>query len=191
MRAVIALILLLSSAAPGLAAAQDDAQTIDDLLNQLTPDTGVFVTDPTIDPDGPPTSEDRAYEGRVLGAYRDAQTAQGPLDGGWQVRSAAGEALYDLQIADPGAGPARVEGAWRNPRLSGLTATGFIDSVTSDDGQTTITFREREGGPLTRIRVRAQGRDRWTGEAGGKPIVMIRAGGVDAQALGAAAPQLH
>lgn len=191
MKALIALILLISSAAPGLAAAQDDPRSIDDLLNQLTPDTGVYVTDPNLNPDGPPTAEDRAYESRVLGAYRDAQVAQGPLDGGWQVRSATGETLYDLQIADPGAGPERIEGAWRNPRQSGLSATGLIDSFSAEDGQTIIAFREREGGPMVRIRIRAQGRDRWTGEAGGKPVVMVRAGGVDAQALGASGPPLR
>jgi hypothetical protein len=74
-----------------------------------------------------PSDLETAYqEGVAAAEIRTDQTA-GPLDGQWRVRDAAGQALYEIVLADPGVGPA--EGGWR--ALGGPGETG----VATADGQ--------------------------------------------------------
>ena len=74
-----------------------------------------------------PSDLETAYqEGVAAAEIRTDQTA-GPLDGLWRVRDAAGQALYEIVLADPGVGPA--EGGWR--ALGGPGETG----VATADGQ--------------------------------------------------------
>jgi hypothetical protein len=72
-----------------------------------------------------PSQLETAYQQGVAAAeIRTDQTA-GPLDGLWRVRDAAGRALYEIVLADPGVGPA--EGGWR--ALKGPDETGVATSV--------------------------------------------------------------
>jgi hypothetical protein len=101
----------------------------------------------------------------VLGAFRNTQGSQGPLDGAWRVSAIDGTALYTLQLTDPGAGEARVEGAWRNPRQSGPSASGFIDWVTREDEDLVLVFRESADAGPTQVRLRPSLSGSWAGEA--------------------------
>jgi hypothetical protein len=140
--------LLALSAAPAFAQrypTPDDAQTT------TTPDPDE-AADPYGDarptPTAPPPSsgaDASYYDSRVRASADAAEGLQGPLDGGWTVRSDDGADLYGLQIVDPGTGV--LEGAWRDMRSSGSGAHGLVASLqrygdeldarfTRDDGRT-------------------------------------------------------
>lgn len=123
-----------------------------------------LVTDQGLRPDGPRTETDMAYENRVLGAFRVTQGGQGPLDGGWQVLGSDGVALYTLQLTDPGAGEARIEGAWRNLKLEGPGSSGLIDSVRREGGDIVLGFRDGLDEMSTQLRLRLEANGTWTGE---------------------------
>ena len=186
MRRAIGLILLISAAAWANQAA---AQSLDELFRQNTQPPGLFLSDPVLQPDGPPTAEDNAYENRVLGAFRTAQNAQGSLDGRWEVRGANGAVIYVLQFVDPGVGVARIEGVWRDPERSGFDSTGYIESITAEDGDMVVMFREAGQSAATQVRFRSVGDSRWSGQAR-KPngatvaVTMVRGPSVENRALG-------
>jgi hypothetical protein len=99
-----------------------------------------------------PSDLEIAYQQGVASAeIRTDQTA-GPLDGLWRVRDAAGQALYEIVLADPAVGPA--EGGWRalgGPGETGLaTADGHTLRLEGDG----VIDLERSGtgwrGQLTR-----------------------------------------
>lgn len=58
-----------------------------------------------------PSDVEAAYEQGVASAEIRADQTAGRLDGAWRIVDAAGRALYDLVLNDPGVGP--VEGGWR------------------------------------------------------------------------------
>ena len=74
-----------------------------------------------------PSELEIAYQQGVASAEIRTEQTAGPLDGLWRVRDAAGQALYEIVLADPGVGPA--EGGWR--ALGGPGETG----VATADGQ--------------------------------------------------------
>jgi len=149
-----------------------------------------FVTDGVIDPDGGPSQTDLTARYRLLNAYQAQQGRQGILDGRWTVAGATGAEVFILQLTDPGAGEGRIEGAWRNLKVTGPKGSGFVDSVTRDGDFTVIRFFEGEETQPTEVRVRYVN-DGWAGEAlvkgaaGGSPIVMRRSGTLELAALGA------
>ena len=69
----------------------------------------------------PPTELELAYQAGVASAEARADQSAGPLDGLWRVRDAAGRALYEIVLLDPGVGPA--EGGWRGSGDSGAAVT--------------------------------------------------------------------
>lgn len=146
-----------------------------------------FVTDPDLRPDGPRTETDLAYENRVLGAFRVTQGGQGPLDGGWHVLGADGVALYTLQLTDPGAGEARIEGAWRNLAIDGPGDSGLIDSVGREGGDIVLGFRDGPDETPTQFRLRLEANGTWTGEtvAGERRtgVIASRAQGLETAAM--------
>ncbi|HYC68130.1 hypothetical protein [Brevundimonas sp.] len=99
-----------------------------------------------------PSDLEIAYQQGVASAeIRTDQTA-GPLDGLWRVRDAAGRALYEIVLMDPGVGPA--EGGWR--ALGGADGIGAATADGSSlrlEGDGVIAL-ERSGtswrGQLTR-----------------------------------------
>lgn len=123
-----------------------------------------FVTDRNLRPDGERTEPDTLYESRVLGAFRGAQGSQGSLDGPWHILGPGGVAIYTLQVTDPGAGEARIEGAWRNLKTSGPGASGFIESVRREGADLILTFREGAAEGLTELTLRPGGQGAWDGE---------------------------
>lgn len=142
-----------------------------------------FIHDRNSRPDGPPTESDILYETRVLGAFRTAQDAQGPLDGRWLVAKPGGEVIYALQLADPGAGDERIEGAWRNVKLAGLGGSGFIEEVRRQDGELVIRFRQATTSAPDEVRVRPTPEGGWRGLAtnadGLFSVVMSRDQGIE------------
>ena len=141
------MIVLVSALAVASADAQNRPATIDDLF-ALPPAAapvpasgGVNIASPTVQPEGTLTASDRDYDNRVLSAFRNAQDRQGSLDGRWLVRNTGGGLIYALQFSDPGSGPDRVEGAWRDLRRPGaIGASGFIDDIQRYGGQVTLRF---------------------------------------------------
>ena len=123
-----------------------------------------FLRDPDLTIQGEPTAADLSYETRVLGAFGAVQGSQGPLDGGWQVLGSDGAVLYTLQLTDPGAGDARIEGAWRNPRDSGAAASGFIDSISRENEDLVLSFREADAEHPTQVRLRPAANGGYVGE---------------------------
>lgn len=147
-----------------------------------------FVTDRSVNPDGPLHDRDATYQTRLLNAFQSSQGQQGPLDGRWSVANAQGAELFVLQFADPGAGESRIEGAWRNPRRSGQKGSGFIDAVTRDGDFLLVRFFEGDPDQATEVRLQPAEGGNWVGEAAGQPVLMRRTAGVETAAL--AAPQL-
>jgi hypothetical protein len=120
------------------------------------------VEDPQLRPDGPRTQEDIAYESRVLGAYRNQQ-GQGLLDGSWHVQGRDGKVIYTLQLHDPGAGEARIEGAWSNPNIEG--ADGFIDAIWREGAEVVFSFRDGPAADtLVQLRLIQGENGVWSGE---------------------------
>ena len=145
-----------------------------------------FLNDLGSRPDGPPTDSDTLYETRILGAFRAAQGAQGPLDGRWVVAKAGGGVLYTLQFADPGGG--EVEGAWRDMKASGKGSTGFIDAVQRGGADTVVRFKPEGSAQGAEVRLHPSADGGWVGEAitaaGKIPVVMTRDKSIELAALG-------
>lgn len=137
----------------------------------------VFIDDRGATPDAPPTAGDMAYQNRVLGVFHAAQGRQGALDGRWRV-NADGVDVYILQLADPGAGESRIEGAWRNVRREGgLDASGFVDQVSREDDEVVVRFTDAAR-RAAEIRLRNTPDGQWVGRIvwpqGGANVVMTR-----------------
>ncbi len=184
------MIVLVSALAVASADAQNRPATIDDLF-ALPPAAapvpasgGVNIASPTVQPEGTLTASDRDYDNRVLSAFRNAQDRQGSLDGRWLVRNTGGGLIYALQFSDPGSGPDRVEGAWRDPNATGETATGFIDQITVDGAEVILAFHE--GGSSRQVKLRPNGSGAWTGQSTignlSTAITMMRDGGLETAA---------
>ena len=143
----------------------DETTSAED-ASPLNPAQGkvAFVTDRDLRPDGDRSEPDALYESRVLGAFRGVQGAQGPLDGPWHILGSDGVALYTLQLTDPGAGETRIEGAWRNLKVTGPGASGFIETVRREGGDVVMTFRDGPREVLTELRLRPSENGGWTGE---------------------------
>ncbi len=176
MRIATALLMSLVLAAAGAAAQTPAPRSIDDLLNPPVPapapprapapvpppSAGLNVGDANVQPDGSLRASDRDYDNRVLSAFRNAQNNQGPLDGRWLAKAPDGTVYYAFQFTDPGAGADRIEGAWRDPRVSGAGGAGYIDQIADSGGDPVLTFREQ--GVEHQVRLHANGSGAWSGQ---------------------------
>lgn len=96
-----------------------------------------FIQDTGKAPDGPGTPADEAYDARLRASASAQRGGYGPLEGGWTL-TAAGQPLYQLQLADRGG---FVEGAWRDLRRPGaLDASGLIDDTPKAGAEVTLRF---------------------------------------------------
>ncbi|MFZ5670261.1 MAG: hypothetical protein ACOY4K_12265 [Pseudomonadota bacterium] len=139
-------------------------------------DRPVMIGETGVSPDGPPTPLDLGYEARIRGSAQAAQGLQGPLDGGWTVRTAAGVPLMTLQLVDRGQGYGALEGAWRD-LATPVARVGLIDSL--DRQPVVLTIRITPAGRPTRVLTLTPTSDGgWTGdlldEAGVRPVTMRR-----------------
>jgi hypothetical protein len=80
-----------------------------------------------------------SYEEGVKGAFSRTQSLQGPLDGTWTLKDAAGAGLYRVQLVDPGFGGGRMEGAWSDLHAA---ASGFFTGVSRDGARLILQFTE-------------------------------------------------
>ena len=83
-----------------------------------------------------------SYEAGVKGAFSRTQSLQGPLDGTWILKDAAGTGLYRFQLVDPGFGGGRIEGAWSDLHAGPASASGFFTEVVRDGTKLTLQFNE-------------------------------------------------
>jgi len=171
--ATVLIVLVLTALLAAGAEAQNPPRSLEDLLRQqVAPPGATHVNDPVVETD-PLTAADRDYDNKVLGAFQNAQARQGPLDGRWLVKSPDGSVLYAFQITDPGDGSGKVEGVWRDPRVNGPDATGFVDDVSQAGGETVLAFKQ--AGFEHQLRLRSGGSGSWSGQ--------IRTAGINSAVL--------
>ena len=142
-----------------------------------TLDKPVMIDETGKSPDGPPTPVDLGYEMRIRGSAASAQGLQGPLDGGWTVRSAYGVPVLSLQLVDRGNGYGQLEGAWRS--LDGpVGRVGLIDSLDRQPVILTIRITRSPGKPTLVLSLTPATDGSWTGEVmdewGVHPVTMKR-----------------
>lgn len=142
-----------------------------------TLDKPVMIDETGKSPDGPPTPLDIGYESRIRGSVAAAQGLQGPLDGGWTVRSSYGVAVMTLQLVDRGNGYGQLEGAWRT--LDGqVSKVGLIDSLDRQPTILTIRITKAPGKPTTVLTLIPSADGGWSGEVtdewGVHPVTMRR-----------------
>lgn len=140
-------------------------------------DRPVMIDETGKSPDGPPTPLDLGYESRIRASSASAQGLQGPLDGGWTVRSAYGVAVLSLQLVDRGNGQGQLEGAWRS--LDGpVSKVGLIDSLDRQPAVLTIRITKFPGKPTVVLSLTPASDGGWAGEIldewGVHPVTMRR-----------------
>ncbi|MDB5429740.1 MAG: hypothetical protein JWP35_856 [Caulobacter sp.] len=117
------------------------------------------------------------FESRVKASAAAAEGLQGPLDGGWTVRTEAGDALYSLQLVDQPAGA--LEGAWRDLRRTGAVgARGLVATMDRTGDELTLRFYPRDDGNVVVLHLQSFGDNVWSGsivERGVEaPISLVR-----------------
>ncbi|MDP1631117.1 MAG: hypothetical protein Q8L66_06830 [Caulobacter sp.] len=141
------------------------------------PDRAPMISDPVLGLGGPPSPTDIGYETRIRASVASAQGQQGPLDGGWTVRSAYGVPVLNLQLVDRGSGAGRLEGAWRSLG-DPVGRVGLIDSLDRQAGLLTVRITKSPTKPVTLLRLTPLPDGGWTGditdEWGVHPVTMTR-----------------
>lgn len=92
-----------------------------------------------------------SYEADLRSAFARNQNLQGPLDGPWLLRDAAGAVLYRLQLVDRGLGGPPLEGAWSDLHAQGPRASGFLIGAFRDGARLTVQFAPPGGGLLEAV----------------------------------------
>jgi len=138
-------------------------------------DRPVMIGEVGVSPDGPPTTADLMYESRIRSSFSNAQGLQGPLDGGWTIKTRDGAPLYSLQLVDRG-GYGPLEGAWRS--LGGsVSKVGLIDSLDRQPSVLTVRITRAWGKPTTVISLTPTASG-WVGEitdeTGSRAVTMLR-----------------
>lgn len=111
----------------------------------------------------PPAPEGRDLDDLMRRSIAGAQALQGPLDGAWTLRDAAGRALFAFQLVDPASGGG-VQGAWRDLRgPMGGAAAGFIDSVRRQGRRLVLNIPASDGGPSAAIHLTRTEGGPWAG----------------------------
>ena len=100
---------------------------------------------------------------RIRASAEAAQSLQGPLDGGWTLRDAAGRPIYVFQMSEPPGGAGRLEAAWRNPRIPAAGAAGVVADARRNGRELRLTFVPKEGGPRTAVTLRRDIHGGWRG----------------------------
>lgn len=140
-------------------------------------DRPVMIDETGKSPDGPPSVIDLTYESRIRGSAAASQGLQGPLDGGWTVRTEAGAPVLSLQLVDRGNGYGQLEGAWRSLDAS-AGKVGLIDSLDRQPAILTIRITKFPGKPTTVLSLTPASDGSWRGELmddhGVRPVVMKR-----------------
>lgn len=143
-------------------------------------------------PDGPlPRLEQKPAAGLALGygatgydeeirrAARLQDSLQGPLQGGWVLRTASGSALYAVQLVQPADRPFTPEGAWRQLGVTpGRGASGYLNLVVFNGTDLTLRFVEGTSAELRVVTLRRDLAGQWAGElwrpSGTQPVVLTR-----------------
>lgn len=119
-----------------------------------------------------------SYETGIRGAFSRTQSLQGPLDGTWILKDAAGGSLYRVQLVDPGFAGGRLEGAWQDLRAgAAMGSSGFFSGVAREGARLTLQFA-RPGEGLTALTLDQRADGRYAGELKvgdkGEPVVLGR-----------------
>jgi hypothetical protein len=98
---------------------------------------------------------------RITASAVGAEAFQGPLDGAWVIRDAAGRPLYFIQFADPVPGHGDLQAAWRDPAQSSPGGVGPVTAISLKGHSLTLVFTPR-GGSVS-VTLTQAGKDHWTG----------------------------
>jgi hypothetical protein len=108
---------------------------------------------------------DNVIDARVRASADAAESYQGPLDGGWTLVSASGEAIYAFQLVDKPGGHDPLEGVWRDLRHTALPGDiNFIDTLTRGPDGLVISFAAKPGDPPVTITLKTGPDGAWTGD---------------------------
>ena len=122
-------------------------------------------------------ANDAAIDARIRASAEAAESLQGPLDGGWTLVAASGQALYAFQFVDKPGGQDPPEGVWRDLRRpAGPGDIGPIDSLARGPGVLTLSFAAKPGQPAVAVELKSS-EGGWSGrlhEAGVAINVMMR-----------------
>ncbi|MDQ2859433.1 MAG: hypothetical protein M3T55_01635 [Pseudomonadota bacterium] len=124
----------------------------------------------------PPRPDAADVGPRVAAAQAAAQKLQGPLDGSWLLRDAAGRPLYRFEIVDPAGGRGPLTGAWGDARGRREVNAGFIELLSRRAQGLRIRFRAGEE-PVISLRLIERSPGAWTGrlnEGGVERAVAMR-----------------
>lgn len=163
----------LPAAAPAPPAAPAQQPSIDSILQSLS--APGQATDGEEDADqAPPAApgptpyqqlDVKAYDQAIRETAAAARARGGPLQGGWTLAGADGQALYRFQFADQGLGLGLAEGAWRDlnggPRLEG---SGFIELVGYDGDKLMLRFYESGPDDPVLVTVKPSATGAWSGQ---------------------------
>jgi hypothetical protein len=96
---------------------------------------------------------------RIGSAMAAEQSLQGPLDGGWTLRDAAGAPLYRFELADPAGGRGPLTGAWRD-----MAGGAGVIADARRHGRTLRLDIAPPGGPATIVRLTEATPGSWRGQ---------------------------
>ncbi len=113
---------------------------------------------------GGPTDPAAVFDARMVQSARAAQALQGDLDGRWVLRSAGGERLMVLQIADPPQHAAPLTAAWAAPG-GGAPAPVALIARSGERLEIVLGDTGRPAGRLTLSRIGGV----WRGALAGPP----------------------
>ena len=128
------------------------------------------VDQPIPDLGGPLSPQAQELDAQILASLDQAESRQGPLDGGWRLSSTDGAPLFEFQLADavatsllnPSGG--EVQGAWRDlGRRLTATSSGFLAQVHRDSDTLVLRFYIRDEARPTVVSLRALDTSHWTG----------------------------
>jgi len=161
----------LAALAPLSASAQPAAPTPGEVpTQQAAPPVSGTPTEPS----------DRAIDERIRESAIAAEGLQGPLDGGWTLVSAAGQAIYAFQFVDKPGGRDPLEGVWRDLRRPSAPGDiGVIDTMSRGPQSLTLTFVTAPRAAPVTVALTSGADGGWSGElreAGVATRVSLRRG---------------
>ncbi len=116
-------------------------------------------------PDLPRTFDALQYEASLKRSAREADLAEGPLNGQWRLVDATGRQLYAFQLTGSMSRGEPPAGAWRNLNVAkSPTSAGFIALLGYDGAKLDMRFTERSPADLVVVSVAADPTGRFAGQ---------------------------
>jgi hypothetical protein len=145
-----------------------------------TPETVPAQTTASPAAEPPVEPSDSAIDERIRESAVAAEGLQGPLDGGWTLVTASGQAIYAFQFVDKPGGEEPLQGVWRDLRRPSAPGDiGVVDTMTRGAQSLTLAFVAKAGAAPVTISLQSGADGGWSGElreAGAATRVSLRRG---------------